>query len=404
MSSSPVGPNIPFLILLSIGHAVTDIFQGALPGLLPFFKDDFRLSYTMVGTLLAVSNLTSSVVQPAFGFFSDVASKRWLLPLGVFLAGAGIALAGLIHSYAILLLAVALSGLGIASYHPEASRISHHLAGNRRATGMAIYSVGGNLGYSLGPVLATATVGYLGLVGTGFLVLPAALMALIFLFLLPALSREERTAADHKGAVSRESLPPVNWRGEILLMGVVMIRSLIQFGILTFMPFYYVNYLGGTTAGAGRLLFVFLVSGVVGTLIGGPLADRIGKKTLLVASMTLLIPLQFLLLRVTGAGTPIVLALAGGTVVATFVVTLVMSQEFMPRYVGVASGLNIGLGIGMGGIGATAMGALADRWGIPLVLESLVILPLVGLLLAVMLPPTTQPETWRTRSQEQGAD
>lgn len=384
--SQPDRRNVLFLLLLSLGHLVTDIYQGSLPGLLPFVKDQFGLSYTAVGSLLMVSNITSSVIQPLFGYFSDVSGQLWLLPLGIFLASLGLALVGFSQSLPLLYAFVVISGLGIASYHPEGARIAHHLAGDRRATGMSLFSVGGNLGFALGPVLAIPLVSRLGLQGTGFMLIPGLLTSALFLLLLPQIGHMERTAAPKSTRKDITSLPPNNWSAQFMLLGMVAIRSLIQLGLVTYIPFYYLKYLNGNPTHSSYLLAVFLGSGAIGTLIGGCLADHFGRKPVIVASMAAMIPLQALLLYARGWSMFVLLSLAGIAIVSTFTVTLVMSQEFMPRYVGVASGLTIGFAIGMGGVGVTALGAVADTWGVPQTLSIMIALPVAGLILATMLP------------------
>lgn len=384
-------PSFLFLIVLGMGHLLTDVNQGAIPALLPYLRDEYGLSYTVVGSLLMVSNITSSVIQPLFGFYSDRSSRRWLLPLGILLAGMGVALAGQVRHLGLLYLAVALSGLGIASYHPEASRITRYLAGNRRATGMSLYSIGGNVGFALGPVLLTLALGVgKGMRGTALFLLPAVAGSLVFLALLPAIGSRERVMAEQVARAAAQGELPNRWGAEILLLAIVMLRSLFQFGMITFLPFYFVEVLGGTREGASNLLFVFLAMGALGTLLGGPLADRLGTKTVLVGSLGLVIPFHILLLTVGGSLTFPLVAVIGLALVSTFSVSLVMSQQYLPRHVGTASGLNIGLSIGLGGVGATVLGAVADRWGIPTTLWLLTCFPLLGMLLGLVLPSPTE--------------
>ncbi|HHY95288.1 MAG TPA: MFS transporter [Firmicutes bacterium] len=384
-------PSFAFLILLGIGHLLTDVNQGAIPALLPYLRDEYGLSYTVVGSLLMVSNITSSVIQPLFGFYSDRSHRRWLLPLGILLAGTGVALAGQVKHLGLLYLAVALSGLGIASYHPEASRITRYLAGNRRATGMSLYSIGGNVGFALGPVLLTLALGVGGgMRGTALFLLPAVAGSLLFLALLPAIGSRERVMAERVARAAAQGELPNCWGAEILLLAIVMLRSLFQFGMITFLPFYFVEVIGGTREGASNLLFVFLAMGALGTLLGGPLADRLGPKTVLVGSLGLVIPFHILLLAVGGSLTFPLVAVIGLALVSTFSVSLVMSQQYLPRHVGTASGLNIGLSIGLGGVGAAVLGAVADRWGIPTTLWLLTCFPLLGMLLGLVLPSPTE--------------
>ncbi|MEW6398432.1 MAG: MFS transporter [Bacillota bacterium] len=379
------GHHLPLLVALSIGHLLTDVNQGAVPALLPYLREAFGLSYAAVGSLLMVSNITSSVVQPLFGFYSDRAHRRWLLPLGIAMAGLGVAAAGWVRP-PLVYLAVALSGLGVASYHPEGSRIARYLGGERRATGMSVFSIGGNVGFALGPVAVTVVLGAgWGMRGTALMILPALAGVLAFTALLPALGHWEEAMAARMARTEGMKTRP-RWRAEVLLLTIVMLRSLFQFGLIAYLAFYYVEVLGGTKEMAGRLLFVFLASGAVGTLLGGPLADRVGMRTVLVGSLALMSLLHPLLLHAGRVLIFPVAALMGLAVVSTFSITLVMSQEFLPHHVGMASGLNIGLSIGLGGVGAAMLGAIADRWGIPATLWLLEAFPLLAVVLGLLLP------------------
>lgn len=378
------GPHLPLLIALSIGHLLTDVNQGAVPALLPFLRDAYGLSYAVVGSLLMVSNITSSVVQPLFGYYSDRSHRRWLLPLGIAAAGLGVAVAGWVRP-PLLYLAVALSGLGVACYHPEASRISRYLGGDRRATGMSVYSIGGNVGFALGPVAVGLVLAVGGMRGTALLLVPALVGTLAFTGLLPVLGRTEEAMAARMGRGDKVPARP-RWRAEVMLLTVVTLRSLFQFGLVAYLAFYYVEALGGTKEGANQLLFVFLASGAVGTLVGGPLADRLGTRTVLVGSLALVSLLHPLLLHAGRVLVFPVAALLGLALVSTFSITLVMSQEFLPHHVGMASGLNIGLSIGLGGVGAAVLGAVADRWGVPATLWLLELFPLLALALGLLLP------------------
>jgi len=169
------------LILLSIGHLVDDLPQGALPALLPFLKEALGLSYAMAGTIILCSSLTSSVIQPVFGYITDRKSLFWFLPLGCFCAGLGIALLGWASSYPQIIFLVVLSGLGVAIYHPEGWRNANFFAGEKKATGMSVFGVGGNLGIALGPLLAVSSVKNFGLKGSMYFLIPGVTLAGVFL-------------------------------------------------------------------------------------------------------------------------------------------------------------------------------------------------------------------------------
>lgn len=384
---------LPILLLLSIGHLVVDLNQGGLPFFLPFFKQTFGLSYAAVGTITLASNLSSSIVQPLFGLLSDRWNLRWLLPLGCLLGGIGIGLSGLSPNYYALLLLAVLSGLGVAAYHPEASKVAHQASGPNRATSMAVFSVGGNLGFGLGPLLAGYLYAHSGLSGTAGFVLPAALMFIILLFLIrtkPVARGQAKTAARGNTAAhaipATSSRPPYGYLPIIILLAVVVLRSWVHAGLTNYIPLYYVTYLGGDPALASKLQTVFLVSGAIGTLVGSPLADRWGLRNLIFLSMAAQVPLVYLFPHTSGPALYAILAASGFFIISTFATTVVLGQELLPSNVGLASGLMLGFGIGTGGLGVILMGAIADRWGVPTALSLLSLLPALAVALTFLLP------------------
>lgn len=412
------------LIVLSLGHMITDINQGAVPVMLPYLRSAFHLSYSQLGFLVFIANVSSSVLQPLFGLWSDRFNARLLLPGGIMLASVGISLAGFAPSYAWLLAAVMLSGLGVASYHPEGSKTAHLVGGTRKATAMSWFAVGGNFGFGLGPAIGAAFLAGWGLQGSGWLLTIGVPSALLMWAALPWIGRdiEKRrqaavvsvssasSAAISNAAIGRASSglaavpaaaaglsaadsgaagaakPKAQLGPLALLISVVVMRAWTQMGISNYIPLYYVSYLGKSPAFASGLLSAFLIAGAAGTLIGGPLSDRFGRKPLIVASMVVLVPLVYLFLHAGGSEVVVLAALTGFAIVSTFAVTVVFGQELLPGSVGVASGLMMGFSIGMGGLGVTALGWVADVWGVPATFKVISVLPVLGLILALFLP------------------
>lgn len=382
--------NKKLLGLLGTGHAVTDINQGALTVILTFFT---HLSQLQVGAAMLAFNLSSSVIQPLFGIFSDRFRAAWLIPVGCLLAGLGMAATGFTGGYLPLLLAVLVSGLGVAAYHPEGSKFARFASGERKASGMSLFSVGGNFGFAAGPILAGLFYKLAGLHGTaGFLVL-GGVMAILLWANLPAIMRTQ--AAEPVPTAKGVSNPSSNKAPEgvgkalvpvILLVLVVIMRSWTHLGIVTFLPQYYVRYLHHTNTYAAAVVSLFLLAGAFGTLVGGPLADRWGLKTMIILSMGMLIPLVCLLSILKGVWLILIVALAGFVTISTFAVTVVFGQELLPQNVGLASGLTLGFGIGMGGVGTTLLGGVADHWGLPAAFHVMIIFPVIGLLLTLLLP------------------
>jgi len=370
------------LALLSTGHMVVDINQGALPAILPFLREAFALSYTGAAAIMLVASVTSSVIQPLFGYLADRMARRWLLPLAVFVSGLGVGLTGIAPSYAMVLGAVTLAGLGIAAYHPEGYRTASQVAGARKATGLSFFSVGGNAGLALGPVIVTLFITTFGLPGSLGLLVPSVLAAGVLAIALPRLAIPGSVQpAVTQGASAR---PMVSAMAVLIL--IVTLRSWTQLGLTTFVPFYYLDVLHGEPRMVGPLLFAFLGAGAVGTLVGGRLADRWGPRRVILYAFLCATPLiaGFLLTR--GIVGLLFLAGSGFMLVSTFTVSVVLAQAYLPKHLGMASGLIVGFAIGTGGIGVAGLGLVADRWGLLTALGLIAMMPLAGFLAARLLP------------------
>jgi len=368
------------MALLSTSHLATDFANGALPALIPFLKDRFSLSYTLVGVLVLASQASSSLIQPLFGLWSDRRGALWLLPGGVALAGVGIALAADAPRYWLVVLFVLVSGVGVAAFHPEGSKFAGYVSGRRRASGMAWFSIGGNIGFALGPVVTTFLVHEYGLRGGLLLAAPCLAIAVVALALTPYLGR----FAPEAGAV-RAYAGADQPRAMALLLAVIALRSVAWFGLITFVPLWEVH-LGHSKSHGNHLLALMLFTGGIGTLVMGPLADRVGRRPVLLGSVVLTSPLIYVFLGVGGVPGTIALALVGACVVGTFGVTMVMSQEYLPRHIGMASGLSIGMSVGLGGIGAVVVGRVADATSLRTALYAAAAAPLLAIVLAAMLP------------------
>ena len=377
------------LALLSAAHLVTDVNQGVLPALLPFFKETLNLSYTAAGAILLFGNLTSSVIQPAFGYLSDKRPFGWLLPLAPFIACLGLAISGLVSSYSLLVICIIVSGIGIASFHPEGFKTAYFFTGEKKATGMSIFAVGGNLGIALGPVWALTLVTSFGLKGTLVMIGPGILMAAILFYSISWLTTPIHTAFTQTKKETKQPLTKKQKLSLLILVSFVIMRAWTQFGLVTYIPFYYIDYLKGNPVYAGKLVSTFLMAGVVGTLIGAPLADRWGHKKFVSASVILTFPLLLLFYNTKGPMIFVFLGIAGMVLISTFSVTVVMAQTLLPQNLAMAAGLMVGFAIGTGGIGVTLLGTIADTWGVPMAMKTILFLPLIafGLSLLVEYPP-----------------
>jgi FSR family fosmidomycin resistance protein-like MFS transporter len=375
------------MLALSTGHLAVDFAGGALPALLPFFKDRFGLSYTLAAVLVLASSISSSVIQPLFGLWSDRRGAIWLLPAGVAVAGIGIGLAAASPAYGLVVICVVVSGLGTAAYHPEGSKFAAYASGDRRASGMSLFSVGGNIGYALGALVTTPIVVALGLEGGLLLMVPCLVVAAMLLrgaaYLLALEHQEQRIA-------SAESTEPERPGALVMLLGIVALRSVAWFGLLTFVPLWEVS-LGHSKSYGAHLLSLMLVTGAIGTLLAGPAADRFGRRPVLLASNLIVPPAILVFVLVGGVPGALALCVIGPAVVGTFGVTMVMSQEYLPRHIGMASGLSIGLSIGLGGIAAVILGAVADSVDLKTAFYVCAAAPLLGAALTVVLPSSRAP-------------
>jgi FSR family fosmidomycin resistance protein-like MFS transporter len=381
--------NLKIILILSLSHLFTDLTGTALPAMMPFLKNTLQLSYTAVGAVIMVSNMTSSIIQPLFGYLSDKTEMKWFLPVSIILTCVGFSFLGLAPSFLVLLILVTINGMGIALYHPEGTKIMHYFTGSRMATGMSFFQVGGNLGMALGPLFITYAIALADLSGTLFyLLLGVPMLSILLLFLkeltLPA--KSEKSDLREKGGGSTPVGENRGWGSMSLLVFAVSMRSWAHMGLITFVPFYYIYVLTGDAITAGRLVFVFLMGGVVGTLIGAAIADKIGHKYYFCLSMILSVPLLLLFLQVTGIWVFIILFLVGLLLISSFSVTIVMGQMILRNRLGMASGLTMGFVIGMGGVGAGLLGIVADSWGVMTVLKLIVYMPAIGLIPALMIP------------------
>jgi len=378
------------LAMLAAGHVCADMAQGAVPALLPFLIDQRGLSYGAAAALLLVTSVGSSAIQPLFGLGSDRLALPWLMPLGVLLAGLGVSLVGVCGSYAATAAAVGLSGLGVAAFHPEAARFANQVSGDRRGQGMSLFSLGGNAGFALGPILVTVLVLTLGLRGTLLLAVIPAIVAVVFAHELPRLRRVAAEKSAHvERSVAEEDRDPDDWNAFLRLGGVVALRSGVYFGLQAFVPLWFIHHLD-TSEGAGNAaLTAMLIAGAVGTYSGGRVVDRLGRRRLVVGSCALSIPLLVLLVLAPSPWSAgVVTALVGFVIILTFSVTVVMSQEYLPNRLGLASGVSLGLAIGVGGIVAALLGLVADAFGLTTVMWLIVAQAVPMLLIARTLPVT----------------
>lgn len=372
--------------VLSIGHMVTDINQGALPAMLPFFIAAYDLSYAAAAGIVFAANMTSSIVQPLFGYAADRFSKPWLLSAGLMLAGLGLALAGMFQQYQYILLLAIISGIGIAAYHPEAARLVNFAAGARKGTAMSLFGVGGTLGFALGPLIITMALLRWGLQGSLVLIVPVSIMALVMASQFSRFESLASAGGRGRGESGAEASKD-NWGAFSRLTIAIIGRSVIFYGLNTFIPIYWIKVLEQSKTAGALALTIFAGAGIAGNLLGGGLADRVGQKKVLLLGffgLTIFLPVLILvdnILLATLLLIPIGLLLYG-----TYSPSIVLGQTYLPNRVGLSSGVTLGLAVAIGGGAAPVIGKLADLHGVWFSLASIAFLPIVFALVALSLP------------------
>lgn len=369
------------ILLMFLGHIWVDTSQGILPVVLPKLKEIFALSYLEVGLAVTVLNLTSSVIQPLFGYISDRFRTGWFVPAGILWTAFSMGLLGWAPSYSLVLLLVGFAGLGTAAFHPRAMMAVALASGERRGLGTAIFSTGGNLGFAFGPVIGRFLVLGFGLYATMGLLAPALLLvSAILLYPGDFLRREAGDATKSRGGL-QEGPSSVPWRSLIALCLIVTLRSWVYISFLSYLPMF-LQEQGVHLKTGSLILTVFLACGAAAGLYGGHLSDRIGRRAVIVVSMLLYAVLAPLMMLSSGAWLWILAGVSGAALLSSFSVTIVWAQDLLPRRLGLASGLILGLGFGMGGLGVALSGYLADVIGLYHTLWMLAPVPALGSLLA----------------------
>ena len=374
------------MALLAVAHVADDVNQSFIPALLPYLIASRGLSYTMAGSLVLAQALSSSVIQPGIGHLADRRSMPWLIALGLFLAGGGAATIGLAPTLPLLWLGALASGIGVACFHPEAARFANYVSGPKKASGMRWFAAGGNVGFATGPLFATAAIAAFGLHGTLAAAVPVAIVGTIVLLELPRL----RTFVPAH-ATSRTGQGTDDWVSFGKLTAFVIARSMAYFGFVAFVPLYAVEVLHASPAVGDMLLTLFLLSGVFGTLSGGPVADRVGRRTVLLYSTAGAAILTVVFVAATHGGSflfaiPLLIA-TGFTFVASQAAFVVLGQEFLQNRIGLSSGVQGGIAVSLGGAFSPVLGMIADAHGVAATILSTAGLSLLAAIFALALPP-----------------
>ena len=379
--------------LTMFGHLCSDINQGALSAVLPFLVACNGYSYFEVTLLLFFSNIASAVIQPLFGWIGDRRACPWFMAVGVFLAGLGMFGIGYLDDYALVLASSLVSGVGIAMFHPEGGRLANLSAGKSKAGGMSIFAVGGSIGFFVGPTLCAIFLTAFGMHGTLVFLVPAVLCPVVLL----AFERRFKAlgiAAQHvaKGEGDGTGAPPERWGRFSLLMVVLSLRSIIGYGLVAFVPLFVMGVLGHDETTSSLVLSAFSIVGAVATFLSGRASDAADPHRLLIVCLAFT---AVLFAAFSQAGTlAVAVALALALAVSSDLChpsTVALGMSYVPRHLGMASGISYGVTVCVGGVAEPFLGMAGDAVGLPAVMLILAGITVVALVLAVVCTRVDKP-------------
>ncbi|MCM3165084.1 MFS transporter [Metabacillus litoralis] len=387
------------LFIIGLCHLLNDSIQSVIPAMFPILEKSMGLTFTQLGLIAFSLNMVSSVMQPVVGFYTDKRPMPYALPIGLTSSMLGVLGLAFAPSFITILLSVIFIGLGSAIFHPEGSRVAYMAAGNRRGLAQSIYQVGGNSGQALAPVITALILVPLGQFGAIWFTVVAALAVCFLIYIAKwystklSIRKAERKAkpqVEHKS----KSLSKAIRNALIIIIFIIFARSWYGSAISNFYAFYAIEKYDLTIATSQLYIFTFLVMGAVGTFLGGPLADRFGKRNVILVSLLATVPFTLLLPFVGPTASLILLGCIGIILMSSFSVTVVYAQELVPGKIGTMSGLTVGLAFGMGAIGSVALGAIIDTLGLTTTMIGVALLPVLGIL-AFLLPSDRKLLEWQ---------
>jgi FSR family fosmidomycin resistance protein-like MFS transporter len=368
------------LLLLFLGHLIIDMSQGSFPVVVAKQKEAFQLSFFQVGLMMTALHLTSSVIQPCFGYLADRLSDRLIIPAGVLWTALSMGVLGWAPNYASALLLVSMAGLGSAAFHPSAMMSTYLNSGTRRGLGAAVFSTAGSLGYAIGPMAGSFLITGYGLHATIWLIPLGCVFCIAFLFSRSAWELQDPKTGTAATQQNDANAPSPRWGAVLAICFIVMMRSWVYVSIITYLPIFFKQKNMDLDQGS-LVLTVFLFSGVLGSIYGGHLSDKFGRKSVIVCTMVLFTIPALLLFTVSGVLIWCFAAASGAALLASLSVTIVLTQELLPRQPGLASGLVLGLSFGIGGLGTALTGLLADMLGLTATLWILAWVPPASVIL-----------------------
>ncbi|PRR88512.1 MULTISPECIES: MFS transporter [unclassified Bacillus (in: firmicutes)] len=388
----------PILLIIGICHMLNDTLQAVIPAMFPILERSMGLSFTQLGLIAFTLNMVSSVMQPAIGWYTDKRPMPYALPIALFSSAVGIFGLAFAPSFATILLCVVFIGLGSAIFHPEGSRVANMAAGPRRGLAQSIYQVGGNTGQAFAPLIAAFMLVPLGQPGVAWFTI-VGMIAVGFLLYISRwyAGRLQTIRAQAKKAPAKAARSELHRKSALTALGIIVFlifaRSWYGNAISNFYAFYAIEQYGLTIKESQTYIFLFLILGAIGTFLGGPLADRFGKKTVILISLLASFPLALLLPFAGPVFAYVLLGLIGVILTSSFSVTVVYAQELFPGKIGTMSGLTVGLAFGMGAIGSVALGSFIDAFGLTPTMIGVAFLPILGIL-AFLLPSDQTISKW----------
>lgn len=369
--------------LMMIAHLCDDLNQGALVAVIPFLVLHNGYSYAEVTALLLASNAASAIIQPLFGWLGDKKPRPWLMAAGIFLAGIGMAGVGVLPNYPLIMASAMLSGIGVAMFHPEGGRLGNLTAGEQKGKGMSIFAVGGKLGFTFGPLVATAAITLWGLPGTLIFIIPSTLCAAILLSQNKALlsySNPDKQSSD-------DSLYQDNWVGFGFVMGAISCRSIMHYAFLSFIPLFLVYNLGQEEAFASSVISLFALVCAVGTIASGWAGQLLGAKKLIIVSYAC-VAIEVVIFAFNGSliVALILIALLALTCDISYPSAVAMGQSFVPHHLGMASGLSFGVMVCIGGLMTPVFGLIGDYFGLQVVMLCVTAIALLGIIITLFIP------------------
>lgn len=371
---------------ISLSHLLNDMIQSLILALYPLLQSEFSLSFVQIGMITLTFQVTSSLLQPVVGYYTDKYPMPWSLPIGMCFTLCGLVILAMAGSFPMVLLAAGLVGTGSSVFHPESSRVARMASGGRHGLAQSLFQVGGNFGSSLGPLLAALIIAPYGKGNVGWFVLAALLAIIVLLQISRWYAAQHRMA---KGKIVAPIVNPLPRKQVIQAVSVLLVLIFSKYFYMASISSYYTFYLmhkfGLSVQNAQFHLFAFLFAVAAGTVIGGPVGDKIGRKYVIWGSILGVAPFTLFLPYVSLYWTGILTVIIGFILASAFSAILVYAQELMPGRIGMVSGLFFGFAFGMGGLGAAILGLVADHSSIELVYKICAFLPLLGIL-TIFLP------------------